>query len=155
MSAINQATKGSIRSFPWNLAQPKVHRPVRLVGQVLSHEGNGSFRTACGQTIKGVDMVVQATGYRQVFPFLSGKPLDTHGDHPLPKERLIVDPNEPHLCFLGFARPNVGAIPPLAEMQIMWWLQYVQGEVALPLRHPSYRLLSSSSCSRRWSSSSA
>lgn len=145
MSAINQATKGSIRAFPWNLAQPKVHRPIRLVGQVLSHEGSGSFRTTCGQVITGVDMVVQATGYRQVFPFLKGRPLDERGDHPLPGERLIVDPDEPHLCFLGFARPNVGAIPPLAEMQIMWWLQYVQGEVALPLRSPSYRLLSTSS----------
>lgn len=23
--------------------------------------------------------------------------------------------------FTGFARPNVGAIPPIAEMQAMWW----------------------------------
>jgi len=49
------------------------------------------------------------------------------------------------MCFLGFARPNVGAIPPLAEMQIMWWLQYVQGEISLPLRSPSYKLLATTS----------
>jgi dimethylaniline monooxygenase (N-oxide forming) len=145
MSAINEATKGARSSFPWNLCQPKVHRPIKLVGQIVSHEGNGTFTTACGARVEGIDMVVQATGYRQVFPFLRDRELNEKGDHPLPSERLIVDADEPHLCFLGFARPNVGAIPPLAEMQIMWWLQYVQGDVALPLRSPTYRLLSSGS----------
>ena len=146
MSAVNAAAKGSISAFPWNLSQPACHRPVRLVGQVTSHKGNGTFRTACGSTVSDVDMLVQATGYRQVFPFLrKSRTLDERGDHPLPTERLIVDEDEPHMCFLGFARPNVGAIPPLAEMQIMWWLQYVQGDISLPLRSPSYKLLAKTS----------
>ena len=108
-------------------------------------QGDGSFRAACGSVVDNVALLIQATGYRQTFPFLPEHATDAKGDHVLPAERHVVDAEEPHLCFLGFARPNVGAIPPISEMQIMWWLRYVQGEVSLPLRSPSYRLLGTGS----------
>ena len=38
MSAINAAVKGAPSSFPWNLTQPHVHRPIKLVGEVIAHE---------------------------------------------------------------------------------------------------------------------
>ena len=47
---------------------------------------------------------------------------------------FLQDPAEPHLAFIGFARPNVGAIPPISEMQIMWWLEFISGNVSLPVR---------------------
>lgn len=54
---------------------------------------------------------------------------DDDDDDSLPSQqqgRLVVDPAEPLLAFIGFARPNVGAIPPLAEMQVLWWLSYIE-----------------------------
>ena len=42
-------------------------------------------------------------------------------DHPLPDQHFITARGAPTLGFIGFARPNVGAIPPIAELQAMWW----------------------------------
>ena len=71
------------------------------------------------------DVIVFATGYRQRFPFLDESAgrcqTSTSGargeEDPLPDEHFIVSPDEPTLAFLGFVRPNVGAIPPMAELQ--------------------------------------
>lgn len=107
--------------------------------------GSGYFELEDGSFVGGIDMVVFATGYRQTFPFLKDRQQDANGNHTLPSLRLVVDEQEPCLAFIGFARPNVGAIPPLSEMQIMWWLSFVEGAIALPLRDPAYRLLSTKS----------
>ena len=116
------------------------------------------------------DVIVFATGYRQRFPFLfaadgiqqcsdGGSRCDTGGgtaggdsmrnahrdttmaDDPLPTQRNICSSDEPTLAFLGFVRPNVGAIPPMAEMQVMWWVQRLRGRLAKPLAAPTYHLL--------------
>lgn len=36
--------------------------------------------------------------------------------------RNIWPPSDPTLAFIGFVRPNLGAIPPLAELQAMLWV---------------------------------
>jgi dimethylaniline monooxygenase (N-oxide forming) len=36
------------------------------------------------------------------------------------------------LCFIGLARPSVGAIPPIAEMQARWFAQLCSGTATLP-----------------------
>lgn len=54
--------------------------------------------------------------------------------------RNIWPPSDPSLAFIGFVRPNLGAIPPLAELQAMLWVS---------------RLLISSSASSSSSSSSS
>jgi dimethylaniline monooxygenase (N-oxide forming) len=60
------------------------------------------------------DVVVLATGYVADFDFLV--------DVGLPTEHFVVDPRRPDVAFVGYVRPNVGAIPPMAELQAMWWL---------------------------------
>jgi len=103
-----------------------------------------------GEKVEGVDTIVMATGYKQEFPFLQRyrselnetlglkdeeererkrKEEDaccfrhSQGDDYLPSEHFITDPRDPRVAFIGFARPNVGAIPPQSEMQVQWWLQ--------------------------------
>ena len=34
---------------------------------------------------------------------------------------MLPSHNITRLAYLGFVRPNVGAIPPMSEMQAMWW----------------------------------
>lgn len=71
------------------------------------------------------------------------------GEQTLPSRHFICDPDGPHprIGFFGFVRPNVGAIPPMSEVQVMWWLQSLKGKVRSPtaenrkLSHPSYMLL--------------
>ncbi len=104
------------------------------------------------KTQKEFDLVFLATGYEQKFPFLddkNGSKLNLKDPHALPAIRGIVHADHTNMPFIGFVRPNVGAIPPIAEMQIMWWLRYQSGKVPLPLRgdkgqgRPMYKLLSS------------
>ncbi|CAJ1951922.1 unnamed protein product [Cylindrotheca closterium] len=114
-----------------------------------------------------VDTIVLATGYRQSFPFLdkttmiqqsmmtsndpcmekNNKPNTYRLDEdPLPSEHFIVSNERPHLGFIGFVRPNVGAIPPMSELQVMWWLEKLKGNLTNPTLYqrpstPSYMVL--------------
>jgi len=114
------------------------------------------------------DLIVLATGYKQSFPFLDDKirkefreesvrARDEHNscggdmgkysieEEHLPKEHFIISKTRPHLGFIGFVRPNVGAIPPMSELQVMWWLEKMRGNVKTldlkPGTPPSYMVL--------------
>ncbi|KAF9730101.1 hypothetical protein PMIN04_011931 [Paraphaeosphaeria minitans] len=85
------------------------------------------------------DMVVFCTGYKPLIPFLdcnAGRRfseqapiVESDGEHsegwnynPRGLVRGIWPRDDPSLAFVGFARPNLGAIPPLAEMQAQLWI---------------------------------
>lgn len=87
------------------------------------------YKTAKGHRSVDADVVVLATGYRQLFPFLDSLDCDPDRDSPLPSKHFIVNPEEPQLAYIGFVRPNVGAIPPIAEMQAMWWCQRLEDKL--------------------------
>jgi len=123
-------------------------------GSVRRLEGDAvHYDTAAGPRSVEADVVVLATGYRQRFPFLfpgpdekAGPPSPEaealHGDDPLPEEHFIVNPAEPRLAFIGFVRPNVGAIPPMAELQAMWWCEKLEDK--LVCKAPTYYKLKES-----------
>lgn len=164
--ALNAAVDKGWRAYPWKWlpSAPPPRRPIQLVPQIERFDpaAGGSFVAVDGQRITA-DTVVFATGYRQTFPFLEplAWPKTANGDHELPALRQICNPDEPGLAFLGFARPNVGAIPPISEvparppaaaaaasptprarqMQIMWLIQAWRGRLG-PLKRPTYALLS-------------
>ena len=95
------------------------------------------------------DILVMCTGYRQYFPFLQDSNAAKRQqqiscgeeEDALPSWHHIIDPAERRLGFIGFVRPNVGAIPPMSEMQVMWWLRVLAGDVPGPLGPPSYHVL--------------
>jgi dimethylaniline monooxygenase (N-oxide forming) len=93
-------------------------------------------------TIMEFDLIVFCTGYKQKFPFLYNTNDDEGGqkDDPLPNVHNIIREDEPTLSFIGFIRPNVGAIPPMSEMQVMWWLLKMKGKLHRKVK-PSYHLL--------------
>ncbi|KAK7413631.1 hypothetical protein QQX98_007494 [Neonectria punicea] len=67
------------------------------------------------------DMVVFATGYKRAFPFLENDYPDvTHAN-----VRGIYKEREVTLGFIGFIRPSIGAIPPLAELQAQFWVLHL------------------------------
>ncbi|GAA6016284.1 hypothetical protein JCM8202_005550 [Rhodotorula sphaerocarpa] len=86
------------------------------------------------------DLVVFASGYRQDFSDWLAP------DYPRPWEasmRDIIKPDVPDVAFLGFVRPGVGAIPPIAEQQSMWWTAWLTGQMpSLPKTPSNYYLLS-------------
>jgi len=85
------------------------------------------------------EVLVYATGYRQEFDF-----FDKNDGYAVPGEanlRNIVKQGDESVAFIGFVRPGVGAIPPIAEMQSLWWIALLKGYVKKPLPPPHYHLL--------------
>ncbi|KAJ6488542.1 hypothetical protein C8R47DRAFT_1274772 [Mycena vitilis] len=85
------------------------------------------------------DLVIYATGYRQDFSF-----LDKTAGYGTPGEadvRNVVKSGDETVAFIGFLRPGVGAIPPIAEMQSFFWISLLKGQVKMPLSPPHYHLL--------------
>ncbi|GAA5919765.1 hypothetical protein JCM1841_005844 [Sporobolomyces salmonicolor] len=84
------------------------------------------------------DFVVFASGYTQSFSdWLSP-------EYPRPWDaniRDIVSSTTPDVAFIGFVRPGVGAIPPIAEQQSMWWTALIKKRMELPTTEPHYYLL--------------
>jgi dimethylaniline monooxygenase (N-oxide forming) len=87
-----------------------------------------------------VDAIVWCTGYQPELPFLDeafrdagtgqssggffdGQTLYKHVFHPRLGDSL---------AFIGFARPQIGAMPPIAELQARWFGAVLSGESALP-----------------------
>jgi dimethylaniline monooxygenase (N-oxide forming) len=81
--------------------------------------------------------VVCCTGYTQTFSWLDSS-YPTASDATI---RNIISPTEPSVCFIGFVRPGVGAIPPIAEQQAMWWTALITNQMTMPADPPHYHLL--------------
>ena len=92
-----------------------------------------------GSVFADVDVVVACTGYRTRFPFLeaahpqlAASLRDLRGS--LFKCALHPDCGT-RLTFCGFARPALGAIPPVAELTARYLAGLLAGELPLPPRH--------------------
>ncbi|KAK5993834.1 Monooxygenase PC-14 [Cladobotryum mycophilum] len=81
--------------------------------------------------------IVYCTGYKQVFSWLDAS-YPTSSDAIV---RNIINPSHPDIAFIGFVRPGVGAIPPIAEQQAMWWTALLLGQMKMPTDAPHYHLL--------------
>lgn len=76
------------------------------------------------------DAVIFCTGYENNFPFLQKKQVDFRQLY-----KNCFDPDYGGtLGFIGFARPAIGAIPPIAEIQARWFTSVASGKTALPER---------------------
>ncbi|MEO1973878.1 MAG: NAD(P)-binding domain-containing protein [Pirellulaceae bacterium] len=79
-----------------------------------------------------IDVIVYATGYDIVFPFLDQDVFCPKGnDTQLFKH--VVHPDQPNLFFIGLIQPW-GAIMPLAEQQAEWVADLVEQRAGLPSR---------------------
>ncbi|KAI8935412.1 hypothetical protein NX059_007992 [Plenodomus lindquistii] len=92
-------------------------------------------------TVVRPNCVVYCTGYKQSFSYLAPT-YPTAADAVV---RNIIAPDEPSVAFVGFVRPGVGAIPPIAEQQAMWWTALITGRMAIPTDPPHYHLLAKES----------
>ncbi|KAI1407624.1 FAD/NAD(P)-binding domain-containing protein [Hypoxylon sp. FL1857] len=92
------------------------------------------------------DVVVFCTGYTHEFPFL-GKDRCSPRHYEGKLVRDIWPRDDPSIGFIGFVRPNLGAIPPLTEFQAQLWVlnllapKRVVGAPLLPEDETHYRLV--------------
>jgi dimethylaniline monooxygenase (N-oxide forming) len=96
---------------------------INIKNEINYIEKNGTTVHFKNGEYEDFDFIVFCTGYRQKFPFIYDGDAYGKGDDPLPSEHLICNKSEDTLAFIGFVRPNVGAIPPMSEMQVMWWIE--------------------------------
>lgn len=82
-------------------------------------------------------LIIYATGYRQDFSWLGpGLPGADEAN-----VRNIIKAGRPDVGFIGFVRPGVGAIPPIAEQQAMWWTALILEKMPEPRNAGHYKLL--------------
>ncbi|EPQ58604.1 dimethylaniline monooxygenase [Gloeophyllum trabeum ATCC 11539] len=116
-------TEGGRAVFPLDLdkrSRPKRKDAVRIQGKVVKP-----------------NLVVYATGYKQEFGFL-GEGYKMPGEADV---RNICWSGDTSVAFIGFVRPGVGAIPPISEIQSMFWVSLLKDQVHKPLRAAHYHLL--------------
>ena len=82
-----------------------------------------------------IDVIIDGSGFsKPTFSFLNFDPeINT---------RHIINNARPTISFIGYTRPSVGAIPPLSEAQVIWWLNYLDlkngnGKIDLSLEYYS------------------
>ncbi|XXG99620.1 Sterol O-acyltransferase 2 (Sterol-ester synthase 2) [Hypoxylon texense] len=112
---------------------------------IFSDNRRPEYARMRGETIKP-DVIVFCTGYTYEYPFFEGaKSSPRYYDGKLVRD--IWPRNDSSIGFIGFVRPNLGAIPPLAEFQAQLWVlnllapERVVGAPLLPQDEPHYRLV--------------
>jgi dimethylaniline monooxygenase (N-oxide forming) len=113
---LNKSRDGVLEIYR-NKAVP--HRGISRIS------GNEVFFTGDEKPVV-VDAIVLATGFKPKWPFLPQQPEALY--------KLVFSPDDPRLAFVGFARPIVGSIPSLSELQARWVTAVWTGAAALPAR---------------------
>jgi dimethylaniline monooxygenase (N-oxide forming) len=81
------------------------------------------------------DIIILCTGYKQDFPFLQPSRRKATRAYAMASQanvRGIWRRDEPTVGFIGFVRPSLGAIPPLAEMQAQLWILNILAPEKIP-----------------------
>ena len=115
--------------------------PNRILSGTITVKGDIDHFTEDGVVFKGesqvtpCDVVILATGYKVVFPFLSESILPVHRNKVrLYKHQFVHNLSHPHtLALIGLIQP-VGALLPISELQSRWFAQLMAGNLKLPSR---------------------
>jgi dimethylaniline monooxygenase (N-oxide forming) len=81
-------------------------------------------------TAEEIDAIVYCTGYNIALPFLSDPIVDSE-DGTVPLYKRVVQPDLPGLYFVGLI-DVAGPLNPLAELQVQWIADLLEGTVTLP-----------------------
>ncbi len=124
--ALNQFATKSNRLIPH-----LVDGTCRQRTDISGFDGGTTVRFADGQT-DSVDLIVLCTGYRPaILPIADSVP---HVEaKPARRYLRMFDPAwRDRIAFIAFARPAIGAIPPVAEMQARLFALVCSGRRVLP-----------------------
>jgi hypothetical protein len=79
-----------------------------------------------------VDIIVCSSGYKKYFPFLDSSVYEGKFI------KKIIPNNSNNIAFIGFARPTMGSIATIAEVQSWWVKSYFDG-MKYKIRKPFFR----------------
>lgn len=108
--------------FLLDIAQQK----VRVVPAIKRFVGGKQLELEDGRIVE-IDSIIYCSGFQSHLPFLEQKDLDGRELY-----KNVFYPKNMSLSFVGLVRPNVGALPPVAEMQSRWLAGVLAGRILLP-----------------------
>lgn len=100
-----------------------VYYPDKIIGKTVYTKE---------KIIENVDIIVCATGYKKYFPFLKDS---IYNDEFIKK---MIPKNTSNIAFIGFARPTMGSIAVIAEMQSWWVQKYFENKLSYKIRKPFF-----------------
>ncbi|WP_353569925.1 NAD(P)-binding domain-containing protein [Candidatus Albibeggiatoa sp. nov. BB20] len=110
---------------PW-FFNDVIDKTVKIVPNIKQYMGGKTIKFDDGIE-REVDIVVLCTGFKSHLPYLQEQDLDGRDLY-----KNVFMPKQPNIAFMGFARPNIGAAPPIVEMQSRWISGIFKGRIKLP-----------------------
>lgn len=107
---------------------------VEVIPGVVSYKGGKEVEFQ-GDRVEEIDAIILCTGFQSILPFLETPRLDGRTLY-----KNVFIPEESTLAFIGFARPNIGAMPPIAEMQARWFAGVLAGKLQLPSKEKMQKI---------------
>jgi dimethylaniline monooxygenase (N-oxide forming) len=125
----SSSTSSSLSSSPKVMSATT--EPTVCVHSRIARVDGSTVEFEDGSVVADVDVIVFATGYAVTFPFLDAQTCAFIGDGDWHTDLLrhVAPADDASLFFVGFVRPNVGAIPPMSELQTQWWVHHIRGHV--------------------------
>ena len=134
-----------INETPRNLFKKYVVKRTEFILDIFENKAevvyypdkiNGKTVYTKEKQLDNIDIIVCATGYKKYFPFLE----DNVWKGELIKKMVPV--NYKNIAFIGYARPTMGSIASVAEMQ-GWWIQryFYDSSFTYTIRKPVIRTL--------------
>ena len=122
---------GTYGTKTFSLPKAIAHHSCKVVGEVLSvEEGGRTLRTADGETLQDIDIVVFCTGYKNYVSFL---PEEIRQTDPRSLYKHMFHPHyQDKLAWIGWARPGFGSQFPIMEMQARLFAMICTGARTLP-----------------------
>lgn len=109
-----------------NFLEDIANTKIKVVPGIIGYKGGKEVEFQGGNTTD-IDTIILCTGFKSYLPFLESPKLDGRTLY-----KNVFLPGESTLAFIGFARPNIGAMPPIAEMQARWFAGVLAGKLELP-----------------------
>ncbi|CAM4935942.1 unnamed protein product [Rotaria socialis] len=98
-----------------------------------------------------VDEIICCTGFRNSFPYIEESDRADQNLKRIAKEAKVSHNLYKHclhpdladeICWIGFARPALGAIPPLIELQARWFALLCSNKLKLPMKFDMLKQIS-------------
>ncbi|WDE11997.1 flavin-containing monooxygenase [Thalassomonas haliotis] len=118
-----------ITSKTESLVKATLELGVKLKPQIIEVREN-SVLFSDGSEVE-CDYIICCTGYKSTFPFIDQN-IQAKAQNIRGMAHYMLPLNEAGIAFVGFIRPGVGSIPPMAEMQARYLAQLVSGIKDMP-----------------------
>ena len=100
----------------------------RLVPKGGITKCQGKQVTFVDGTTQEFDVIIMSTGYKVEYPYLPKRYSEVKI---IERHKFVFDVEDPSIAFIGLARPVVGSIVGISELQVRWAAKVFSGHIPL------------------------